>query len=280
MVAVEASGAVNHALHRIRRERADEPVDLAVAAARQELAEPGGNAEVGTEHSLPAALVAREEFGVEPAGLEALDEGVGGERGREQAVVDPATCGGLGEAARIAHEEHPIPGGLRRGLERQEPPDHAAGYGSQPRRGSGTREESREARAGIASRERSQLESGAVAAPDRHGPDKPIGRHVTAEVELNGFGRLRVHLDLRRVDYLRRQGESQLAVEAVGDAAGEDAGAGRYGDAARVERHVTGAHLDGVHARAGAHHGAGPPGLVGEAPIELRAVDDEDLLAP
>ena len=175
-------------------------------------------------------------------------------------------------------EEEPIGHRLRRGLQGQEAPHRPARLATQPRPHLGPGEKPREPGARVAAREDTQLEGGALAAPDRHRPEKAVGRDLATEVDLDGVGGLALHLDLRRVQHVGGQAQAELAMEAIGDAAGEDAGPGVDGSRAREERDAVGVRRDLVHPRARAHGRPGALGLLGQAPVELRPIHGQELL--
>src|SRR5207302_9946286 len=132
-MATQADRAPADVLDRARADGAHALVAPAVPTADEELAKPARHAQPRPELCLPALFVALEKALVEAPGLEALDQGVGGERGREQAVEDTAARGRLREAAGVTHEEEPIGHRLRRGLQGQEAPHRPARLATQPR---------------------------------------------------------------------------------------------------------------------------------------------------
>ncbi len=97
-------------------------------------------------------------------------------------------------------------------------------------------------------------------------------------MDLDDVGGIALHFDLRRVQHVGGQPQAKLAMEAIGDAAGEDASPGVDGSPAREERDTVGVRRDFVHPRARAHGRPGALRLLGQAPVELGSVHGQDLL--
>src|SRR3989449_10783257 len=108
-------------------ERPHERVDLRVAQPGREVADPARHPPLRPPPLLPAPLVAAKEALIEPSLLEALDESVGGDGGRQQAVEDASPRRGLGESAGIADDEQAVGVRLADGPEGYEPPARRAG---------------------------------------------------------------------------------------------------------------------------------------------------------
>src|SRR2546422_794488 len=113
-------------------ERPHERVDLRFAQPGQEVADPARHPPLRPPPLLPAPLVAAKEALIEPSLLEALDESVGGDGGRQQAVEDAPPGRGLGESAGIADDEQALGVRLADVPDGYEPPDRRAGLRDQP----------------------------------------------------------------------------------------------------------------------------------------------------
>src|SRR5437867_7298448 len=261
-------------------ERPHEHVDLRVAQPGQEVAEPARHPQLRSQPLLPAPLVAAEEALIEPSLLEALDESVGGDGGRQQAVEDASPRRGLGESAGIADDEQALGVRLANVPDGYEPPDRRAGLRDQPLAEVGAGHQSVEAGAGVAACHDADLQAVATGPPDRHDPGEAIGRNAAADVEVDAVRGHGVDLELRRVEDATRQPEAEQTLEAIANAAREHAGPRPDPALARGDINAVSAQADAAHAGARRDHGAGLAGLRGQAAVERPAIDDEDLFAP
>ena len=108
-------------------------------------------------------------------------------------------------------------------------------------------EEAVEMALGVPARHHPDPKARPPVAPHGHDPREALGRGLPAQVELDDGRRVHgIHLELRRVQEHRRQAESELALERVVDARGEEADA--RGDADPVR--TRGDHAPGPDAHA------------------------------